>query len=71
MGLILGYPAADVYGLIINKGKNDLYTGYWKIYDNLSDTLKLFEQFNRAKESMIRQVDAGASFSDIIRRSAV
>ncbi|MBB5265008.1 hypothetical protein HNP82_002147 [Catenibacillus scindens] len=71
MGLILGYPAADVYGFIINKGKNDLYTGYWKIYDNLSDTLKLFEQFNRAKESMIRQVDAGASFSDIIRRSAV
>ena len=70
LGLLLGYPVEDVYGFIMNKGKNDLYTGYWKIYDNLSDTLKLFEQFNQAKELMIRQVFAGVSISEIIRRNA-
>lgn len=68
MGLLLGYPPEDVYGFIINKGKNDLYSGYWKIYDNLSDTLKLFEQFNQAKEFMIRQVFAGVSISEILRQ---
>ena len=66
MGLLLGYPVGDVYGFIINKGKNYLYTGYWKVYDNLTETLKLFEQFEQAKELMIRRVNAGAGFSDII-----
>lgn len=66
MGLLLGYPVGDVYGFIINQGKNYLYTGYWKVYDNLTETLKLFEQFEQAKELMIRRVNAGAGFSDII-----
>ncbi len=69
MGLLLGYPVADVYGFIINRGKNYLYTGYWKVYDNLSDTLKLFEQFEQAKEHMIRKVNAGAGFYDIIMKA--
>ena len=69
MGLLLGYPVGDVYGFIINKGKNYLYTGYWKIYDNLSETLELFGKFDAAKEFMIRRVNAGASFSDIIMKN--
>lgn len=66
MGLLLGYPPEDVYGFIINKGQNSLYTGYWKIYGNLADTLKLFERFNQAKELMIRQLCGGMSINDII-----
>lgn len=36
MGILLGYPVEDVEGFIINNGKNELYTGYWKVYDNLT-----------------------------------
>ncbi len=71
MGLLLGYPVEDVYGFIVNKGKNDLYTGYWKIYDNLSDTLKLFEQFNQANEFMVRQVCLGVNISELITMKAI
>lgn len=71
MGLLLGYPVGDVYGFIIHQGKNYLYTGYWKVYDNLMDTLKLFEQFEQAKELMIRRVNAGASFYDIIMNTQI
>lgn len=66
MGILLGYPVKDVYGFIVHKGKNHLYTGYWKIYDNLTETLKLFEKFNQAQERIVRQVYAGVSISEII-----
>lgn len=39
MGILLGYPVEDVEGFIINNGKNELYTGYWKVYDNLTEKL--------------------------------
>ena len=67
MGLLLGYPTADVYGFVIHRGKNFLYSGYWKVYDDLPETLERFQAFDRAKEKMIRMVSAGAGIRQILR----
>lgn len=66
MGLLLGYPLEDVEGFIKNEGKNYLYTGYWKVYDNLAEKVSLFRKFELAKESLIQMVSFGISIVDII-----
>lgn len=66
LGLILGYPVEDVYGFIVNKGQNFLLIGYWKVYANVSEKQKLFDQYNMAKETMIRLISNGASVLEII-----
>lgn len=69
LGLVLGYPVEDVYGFIVNKGQNFLLIGYWKVYANVSEKQKLFDQYNMAKETMIRLISNGASVSKIIEMS--
>lgn len=79
MGLLLGYPIEDVEGFIQNDGRNFLYIGYWKVYENLSEKLNLFRQFEIAKETLIHLVSNGVSMTDImeiysedkLRRAAV
>ena len=66
MGLFLGYPVEDVEGFINNNGKNFLYTGYWKVYENLSERVKLFRKFEMAKETLIQLVSYGVSIADVI-----
>ncbi|HEX3022774.1 MAG TPA: DUF3793 family protein [Lachnospiraceae bacterium] len=66
MGILLGYPIDDVLGFINNEGKNYLYTGYWKVYSNLYDTLHLFERFKHAKLMMVQLVMRGFSMNRII-----
>ena len=50
IGVLLGYPAEDVKGFVVNEGKNYLYSGYWKVYGDLSEAKQLFYKFDRAKE---------------------
>jgi hypothetical protein len=66
MGLLLGYPPEDVYGFIINNGKNFLYAGYWKVYKNLSDKINLFKKFSEAKENAVQLVLNGVGILEII-----
>jgi hypothetical protein len=66
MGLLLGYPVEDVEEFIKNEGKNFLYTGYWKVYENLPEKVSLFRKFELAKETLIQLVSFGISIVDII-----
>ena len=66
MGLFLGYPVEDVEGFIINGGQNFLYTGYWKVYENLIDKVGLFQKFEKAKENLIQLIYNGVSIENII-----
>lgn len=66
MGLFLGYPLEDVKGFIQNKGENCLYTGYWKVYHNVSETVGLFERFEQARELLIHLVFEGVEIVEII-----
>lgn len=67
IGLLLGYPLEDVSGFILNKGKNFLYSGYWKVYSNPAGTMKLFEQYDRAAEQVIHRVSQGLSLTNLIK----
>lgn len=54
MGLLLGYPIDDVRGFIEQGGCGYLYSGYWKVYRNVPLKKKMFEDFEKAKESVIQ-----------------
>ena len=65
LGLLLGYPAKDVEGFIVNKGENYLYSGYWKVYGNVKEALKTFEQYTLAKENVIKKIAIGMGILEI------
>lgn len=66
IGLILGYPVDDVLGFIEHRGKNYLYTGYWKVYGNVVEAVALFEAYNEAKEQIIRKLYRGIGIRRMI-----
>jgi len=65
LGLLLGYPAVDVRGFMEQKGKNFLYSGYWKVYGNVKETVALFAEFIRARETAVQLVKKGYSIAEI------
>lgn len=67
MGILLGYPVEDVIGFIENRGQNAIYTGYWKVYSNLQQAKQTFDNFNKAKATMIQLLFYGESIENIIR----
>lgn len=50
IGLFLGYPLGDVRGFIENAGQNCICTGYWKVYCNEYETVKLFMKYKKCKD---------------------
>jgi len=54
MGLLLGYPVEDVVGFMNHSGKNYLYSGYWKVYANVSEKKRIFAQYDDARETLVR-----------------
>lgn len=68
MGLLLGYPLEDVVGFMEHRGKNFLYSGYWKVYAKKSEKMFLFQKFEHAKETLIQLVAEGICMEDIIRQ---
>lgn len=68
MGLLLGYPIEDVMGFIENNGKNFLYTGYWKVYENIGEKIHLFREFEIAKETLVQLIAMGVSMAEVIKR---
>ena len=59
LGIFLGYPLADVKGFIEHNGKDFLYQGYWKVYENVEERKKMFSIYNVVKEEFIREMQAG------------
>ena len=53
IGIFLGYPLEDVQGFIRNKGKNYLYSGYWKVYGDVEKAIQLFQSYDRARKQML------------------
>lgn len=66
LGIILGYPVEDVLGFIRNKGKNYLYSGYWKVYGDLEGKLRVFDSYNEAKEKVLKLILRGFSINSIL-----
>lgn len=66
LGLLLGYPVEDVLGFVENQGQNYLYSGYWKVYGDVSRAKALFNQYTEAKEHAIRMVVAGGEIKALL-----
>jgi hypothetical protein len=66
IGLLLGYPIEDVTGFIEQKGKNYLYSGYWKVYRDVEKKKEIFQQYENAKEEMILLLADGYDMHSII-----
>lgn len=66
IGIFLGYPTEDVEGFIQNGGKNYLCSGCWKVYANREAKLKIFEKYEKAKETIVQLMSYGVSISDVI-----
>ena len=67
IGLLLGYPMEDVIGFIEQEGKNYLYSGYWKVYADVSTKQELFRQYERVQKDVITLLAEGIGLRDIIR----
>ncbi len=66
MGLLLGYPPEDVEGFIVHNGQNFLYSGYWKVYADVSKKKELFQQYEDAQKDVITLLAKGIGIRSII-----
>lgn len=66
MGLLLGYPVEDVRGFILHKGKNFLYSGYWKVYACVEAKQEMFRQYEEAQRDVISLLANGTGICQII-----
>lgn len=71
LGLLLGYPVEDVVGFIENEGRNYLYSGYWKVYGNVTRARSTFERYNAAREEAIRLISAGMEITEYVMYAKV
>ena len=51
MGLLLGYPIEDVVGFMEHSGKEYLYSGYWKVYENVP----IYEIYKKDSDNYYRE----------------
>jgi hypothetical protein len=66
IGVFLDIPLQDVLDFIKNMGKNFLYCGYWKVYNDLENALKIFEKYNWSKKKVIELIGEGMETFEII-----
>lgn len=66
IGFFLGYPYDDVLGFINCNGKNEIFTGKWKVYSNVDKAKYTFEKFEYARIITQKLSLQGNSLFDII-----
>ncbi len=57
IGIFLGYDIEDIKGYI--NGLSCVYSGYWKVYSNLDEKLKLFNSYTKCRNTVCKLLDKG------------
>ena len=65
IGAFLGYPIDDVKCFIEKDGKDSLFSGYWKVYNNPGRAKMIFWAYDKAKTSAVNEYLIGKSIRDI------
>ncbi|MBQ9984345.1 MAG: DUF3793 family protein [Lachnospiraceae bacterium] len=65
IGVFLEYPLIDVKGFVDNDGKNFIYSGYWKVYADVNNTLRKFREYDLVREHAIQAVVSGKKIREI------
>lgn len=66
VGLFLGYPAADVEGFRLHRGRDYLYSGAWKVYADVEGAKRSFLQYRRCRAELSQKVASGDSLALIL-----
>lgn len=66
VGILLGYPIKDVEAYIQNNGANFLLCGYWKVYYDVEEAGKVFENFRILRKEAIELIFSGRELKDIL-----
>lgn len=65
IGAFLDYPIDDVKCFIEKDGKDSLFSGYWKVYNNPGRAKWIFWAYDKAKTSAVNEYLVGKSIRDI------
>lgn len=71
IGAFLGYPIIDVKDFIKCKGRDGLFTGYWKVYHNPENAKIQFAQYNTVKREALKAVKQGVLLSEFINKNPI
>lgn len=66
IGLLLGYPVADVKAFMETNGQNCIACGDWKVYGNEKEAKCLFCKYKHCREVYISAYGAGRKFVDML-----
>lgn len=65
IGLFLGYPTEDVRGFIENRGKNYLYSCYWKVYSDVERAKAWCRRWEKVRDGILEGIDSGMRIGDM------
>ena len=66
IGLFLGYPVQDVKAFIAYDGKNYCACRYWKVYTDVENSLKKFQEIDDIRKSAARLLNSTMSVDKAI-----
>ena len=66
VGILLGYPIEDVEAYIENSGENYLLCGYWKVYHNVEEAGKIFNNFSNLRKEAVSLIFSGRELKEIM-----
>lgn len=66
IGLFLGYPAEDVQGFIEKGSRSYKCKGYWKVYSDEENALRLFEKYRKCTSVYTDIWSKGRSFEKLV-----
>lgn len=66
IGAFLSYPIEDIKGFIRFKGKQYKLNGYWKVYTNVHEARKIFEDFSKCRHVFCEQLSEGKNLGELV-----
>jgi len=69
VGILLDYPLEDVREFIANGGKNSKKVGIWKVYNDVSNSVQIFDVYRRCQKEMVARFREGASVESLTKAS--
>ncbi|MDR2044935.1 MAG: DUF3793 family protein [Clostridium sp.] len=68
VGIFLGYPAEDVWGFIVNEGRNCVCCRYWKVYHNAEQAQETFRRMDEAYRAAMELLAEAAPIHIVAKR---
>jgi len=65
IGLFLGYPPSDVDGFINNPNEGYCAVGYWKVYSDADNALRIFKRYKQCTEEYGRMLRSGRTLEQM------